>query len=66
MLQLQQPFSQGGPKRGNPTMTTSTVTARTKGTPQHYVEEIKNNTEQVSESAHVQISRRGTPIFTNG
>ena len=27
-----------GPKRGNPTMTTSTVTARRKGDPQHYVE----------------------------
>ena len=27
-LQLKQPFAQGGPKRGNPTMATSTVTAR--------------------------------------
>ena len=27
-----------GPKRRNPTMTTSTVTARRKGDPQHYVE----------------------------
>ena len=32
---LQRPFSRGGPKRGNPTMTTSTVTARRKGDPQH-------------------------------
>ena len=31
------PFSRGGPKRGNPTMT-STITARRKGYPQHYVE----------------------------
>ena len=38
MLKLQQPFSRGAPKRGNPTMTTSTVTARRKGDPQHYVE----------------------------
>ena len=35
---LQPPFSRGGPKRGNPTMTTSTITARRKGDPQHYVE----------------------------
>ena len=27
-----------GPKRGNPSMTTSTVTARRKGDPQHKVE----------------------------
>ena len=32
---LQRPFSRGGPKRGNPTMTSSTVTARRKGDPQH-------------------------------
>ena len=30
---LQQPFSRGCPKRGNPTMTTSTITARRKGYP---------------------------------
>jgi hypothetical protein len=35
MRKLQRPFSPGGPKRGNPTMTTSTVTARRKGDPQH-------------------------------
>ena len=28
----------GGPKRGNPIMPTSTVTARRKGDPQYYVE----------------------------
>ena len=28
----------GGPRRGNPTMTTSTITARRKVDPQHYVE----------------------------
>ena len=32
------PISQAGPKRGNPTMTTSTDTDRRKGDPQHYVE----------------------------
>ena len=32
---LELPFFRGGPKRGNPTMTTSTVTARRKGDPQH-------------------------------
>ena len=32
------PLSRGGPKRGNPTMTTSTITARRKGDPQDYVE----------------------------
>ena len=32
-------FPEGG-ERENPTMTTSTVTARTKGDPQHYVEGI--------------------------
>ena len=31
-------FPEGGSKRGNPTMTTSTITVRTKGDPQHYVE----------------------------
>ena len=31
-------FSRGGPKRRNPTMTTSTITAGRKGDPQHYVE----------------------------
>ena len=31
---------QGGPKRGNPAMTTSTVTARRKGDPQHMLREI--------------------------
>ena len=35
---LQQPFSRGGSKRGDPTMTTSTITASWKGDPQHYVE----------------------------
>ena len=35
IVKLQQPFSRGGPKRGNPTMTTSTVTAKRKGDPQH-------------------------------
>ena len=38
MLKLQRPFSRGDPKRGNPSMTTSTVTAKRKGGPQHYVE----------------------------
>jgi hypothetical protein len=28
-----------GPKRGNPTMTTSTITARRKGDPQHVLRE---------------------------
>ena len=37
------PFSRGGPKRGNPTMTTSTITARRKGDPQHYVEGKKES-----------------------
>ena len=36
-----QPFSRGGPKRGNPTMVTSTITARRKGDPQRYVTGIK-------------------------
>ena len=31
-------FSRGGPTKGNPTMTTSAVTAKRKGDPQHYVE----------------------------
>ena len=31
-------FPEGGPKRGNPTMMTSTVMARRKGDPQQYVE----------------------------
>ena len=31
-------FPRGVPKRGNPTMTTSTVKARRKRNPQHYVE----------------------------
>ena len=31
------------PKRGNPTMTTSTIGARRKGDPQHYVEEQNPN-----------------------
>ena len=44
VLKLKRPFSQGGPKRGNPTMTTSTVTARSKGGPQHYVEGNKIRT----------------------
>ena len=39
MLKLQQPLSRGGPKRGNPTMTTSTITARRKGDPQHMLRE---------------------------
>ena len=34
-------YSPAAPKRGNPTMTTTTVTARRKGDPQHYVEVIK-------------------------
>ena len=42
---LQRPFSRGGPKRGNPIMTTSTVTARRKGDPQHYVEGKKDASE---------------------
>ena len=33
-----------GPKRGNPTMTTSTVAAKEKGDPQHYVGGMKNTT----------------------
>ena len=33
-------FPTGGPKRGNPTMTTSTVTARRREDPQHFVEAI--------------------------
>ena len=32
---LQQPFSRGGPQRGDPTMMTSTITTRGKGDPQH-------------------------------
>ena len=36
---LHPPFSRGSPERGNPTMTTSTITAKRKGNPQHYVEE---------------------------
>ena len=32
--------SPGGPKSGNPIMTTTTVTARRKGDPQHHVEGI--------------------------
>ena len=35
---VQPPFFRGGPERVNPTMTTSTVTARKKGDPEHYVE----------------------------
>ena len=33
----------GDPKRGYPTMTTSTVTARIKGDAQHYVEGITSD-----------------------
>ena len=36
----------GGPKRGNSTMTTSTVTARRKRDPQHYVEGKYNSFHQ--------------------
>ena len=35
---LHEPFSRGVQKRGNPTMTKSTIMARRKGDPQHYVE----------------------------
>ena len=38
VVKLWHPFSQGGPKRGNTTRTTSSITARRKGDPQHYVE----------------------------
>ena len=31
-------FPDGGPKRGNPTATTSTITAKRNGNPQHHVE----------------------------
>ena len=43
---LQRPFIRGGPKTGNPTMTTSTVKARIKGDPQHYVQ-VKKNTKKL-------------------
>ena len=38
LRKLQQPFSRWGPERGNPTMTTSTVTAKREVDPQHKVE----------------------------
>ena len=40
-------FSEGGGKRGKLTITTSTITARRKGTPQHYVEGKKKNDKQI-------------------
>ena len=40
----------GDPKRGNPTMTTSTVTARRKGNPQHYAKGIGNFGNQIGET----------------
>ena len=36
-------FPKGGPKRGNPTMTTNTVIANRKGDPQQYVEGKTND-----------------------
>ena len=40
-LHRQWPFSQGGPKKGNPVRTTNTVTASRKGEPQHMLREKK-------------------------
>ena len=38
-LKTDNPFAKGGPKSGNPAMTTSTVRARRKGDPRHMLRE---------------------------
>ena len=40
-MKMNNPFPKGGPKSGNPAMTTSTVRARRKGDPQHMLRETK-------------------------
>ena len=64
VFQKQRPFSQGGRKRVNPTMTISMVTGRRKGDPQHYVEGINDVTNNSSPSLPKQCSyksMRNTP-----
>ena len=52
ITELQQPFYRGGPKRGKPTMTKSTITAKRKGDPQHYVEGKNINMFQINNKKH--------------
>ena len=62
------PFSRGGPKRGNPTMTTSTTTARRKGDPQHYVEgdRLMNRQYDIDVNIYIYIYReRERQIYTD-
>ena len=64
ILQLQQPFSQDGPKRANPTMATSTVTARRKGDPQHYERSREAITHVQSDfPKKVGLSALGVPLL---
>ena len=48
----QWPFSQGGPKRGNPVMTTNTVTVRRKEGPQHMLS-VEGTRQYIREGAAV-------------
>ena len=60
---VQYPFSRVGPKGGNPTMTTSTVTVRRKGDPQHSVEgkiQNDNNSKGVRSKSTAAVFPRGS------